>query len=199
MRTSARSRSAVIASRAGRDAPPLQHAGQAPLRDPAGADHRLQVPAAFRRLPDVREQQVGGLLDRHAAPHDADAGDAHALLEDLGGGSRQAAGHHAADILPVGHDAEVGDGDVPAEHRRVQRHVVEVRTAGVGIVVQEQVAGADVALVAGDHAACRPGAAPRDGWAARPRRRRPALPPATAPRRRSRAPRGSSATGRCGS
>ena len=140
----------------GRDAPPLQHAVQAPLRDPASADHRLQIPAALLRLADVREQQVGGLLDRHAAALDADAGDAHALLEDLGGGSREAAGDHPADVLPVGHDAEMGDEDVAAEHGRVQRHVVEVRTACIGIVVQEQVAGADVALVAGDHAARRP-------------------------------------------
>ena len=183
----------------GRFAPPLQHPGQAPFRDPARADHRLQVPAALLGLTDVREQQVGSLRDRLAPADDANARDPNALLEDLGGGSRQAAGHHAADVLPVSHDADMSDEGVAVEHGRVQRHIVE----GARRRCRDHCAGTDRRV------RCRPRsgrsryvpttAAPRGGWAGRPPRRRPVRPPATAPRRRSRAPRGSSGSGRCGS
>ncbi len=79
-----------------------------------------------------------------AAVHDPDGRDADAFLEDLGGVAGEAARAHAAHVAPVrAHHRE--DEEPPVREERIDHgHVVEVGAAGVGVVVQEDVARVDV-------------------------------------------------------
>ena len=68
----------------------------------------------------------------------------------------QAARHHAADVLPVRHDADDRERALAAKHRIEETDVVQMRAAGVRIVVQVEIAGPDVVAVLGDHRPRRP-------------------------------------------
>jgi hypothetical protein len=110
----------------------------------ARAEHRLVVAAALARAPHVAEDQIQHGLVRPAALDDLDRRDAHAFLEDLGRAPREAARAHPAHVAPVRpHDRE--DEEIIVCPQWIDhRHVVEVRAAGIGLVVQEDVARVDV-------------------------------------------------------
>ena len=82
----------------------------------------------------VGEQQVERRLVDAPAFQDLERRDADAFLIDLGRLARHAAGHHAADVGPVGAHGREEDQPAVPEHRIDDRHVVEVRAAGIGIV-----------------------------------------------------------------
>ena len=125
-------------------------------RAPAACRARPQIPAAVVGSANVREQEVGDLLDGDPAAHDPQRRDAYALLVDLRCVAGEAARHHAADILPVRHHCHDREGTVVVEHRVEEPHVVEVRASRVGVVVQVQVARADVVAIPREHLAGRP-------------------------------------------
>ena len=77
-------------------------------------------------------------------------GNANALLENLGGAARNAARRHAADVAPVTAHRRIGHELAFGEDRLEQQDVVEVRPAGIGIVVQEHVARPDIIAVTAD-------------------------------------------------
>ena len=116
---------------------------------PARADHGLEVALALAHAAHVGEDQVQRGVVRASAIDDADGRDPHALLEDLRRPAGQAARAHAADVAPVrAHHREdeelVRAAGARGEERGDHRHVVQVRAAGVGVVVQEDVARVDV-------------------------------------------------------
>ena len=136
--------------------PLIGHGVQVSFRDPACALHRTQIPAAIVGSANVREQEVEDLLDGDPAAHDPQRRDAYALLVDLRCVAGEAARHHAADVLPVRHHCHDREGTVVVEHRVEEPHVVEVRASRVGVVVQVQVARADVVAIPREHLAGRP-------------------------------------------
>ena len=110
----------------------------------AGADHGVEVALALARPAHVVEDEIERGLVGHAAVHDADGRDADAFLEDLGGVAGEAARAHAAHVAPVrAHHRE--DEEPPVREERIDHgHVVQVGAAGIGVVVQEDVARVDV-------------------------------------------------------
>ena len=124
---------------------------------PAGPEHRLEVATSLARPAHVAEDQVERGLVRPAAIDDPDRRDADAFLEDLGRAAREAARAHPAHVTPVrAHDGNTNMLAV-REERIDHRHVVEVSPAGVGLVVQEDVARVDVVAELLPHRLHRPG------------------------------------------
>jgi hypothetical protein len=116
---------------------------------PARADHCLEVALPLAHAAHVGEDQVQRGVVGAPAIDDADRRDPDTLLEDLRRAAGQAPRAHAADVAPVrphhGEDEElVRAADAGGEERGDHRHVVQVRAAGVRVVVQEDVARVDV-------------------------------------------------------
>ena len=121
------------------------------MRPPSHAD-----PRGDRR---VRERsRTGGRGPRRWRPRGARSAATGCVcpLVDLGCVAGEAARHHAADVLPVRHHCHDREGTVVVEHRVEEPHVVEVRASRVGVVVQVQVARADVVAIPREHLAGRP-------------------------------------------
>src|SRR5207244_10238826 len=107
-------------------------------------------------LTHVREQKLEHFFQPYATPGDAQRGNANAFLIDVLGASGKTAGDHAADVLPVRHDTDEGERALAAKYRIEETDVVQVRAAGVRIIVQVEIAGPDVVTVLGDQCARRP-------------------------------------------
>jgi hypothetical protein len=132
------------------------HGVQPPLGDAARAFHRAQVTAPILRLAHVCEQQIHYFCQPHPAPRDTQTRNAYTFLVNVGGAAGKAPRHHAADVLPVRHHAHDRERLVVVEHWIEQPNVIQVRPAGVRIVMQEQVAGTDIAAVLLDQRTRRP-------------------------------------------
>jgi hypothetical protein len=113
-------------------------AGDAAL---VAGDLRLEIADAVAGDAHVGEQHRPEVLVDVARLDDAHGREAQAFLDDVVRNGR-AAGSRAADIRPM-HPAR-GEADEGAvrENARQQRHVRQVRSAGVGIVAQHGIAGA---------------------------------------------------------
>ena len=101
MRGSARSISSATAVAHRRRAVARGQRLDALRRLPARADHGVEVALALAGPAHVGEDEIERGLVGAAAVDDPDGRDAHAFLEDLGGGAGEAARAHAAHVAPV--------------------------------------------------------------------------------------------------
>ena len=109
------------------------------LRDAAGGEARLEVAEPLVGNAHVGEQEVERGLVHPPAFQDLERRDADALLVDLGRLAGHAAGHHAADVGPVGAHRRKEDQPAIAKDRIDDGHVVEMSAAGIGIVHENDV------------------------------------------------------------
>ena len=116
-----------------------------------GPEHGVEVAPPLVRDSHVVEQQ--GEPGFVHPPPIADAGrhDAQPLLVDLLHPSGQAARRHAPDVSPVAAGGGEHREAPVVEHGVEHQHVVEVRAAGVGVVVKEDVALVDVGAERAHH------------------------------------------------
>ena len=121
----------------------------------SGAEHGVEVTEALGPAPHVVEHQIDERLVHPAAVGELGRRDPDAFLIDLVDPARQRARSHAADVVPVTPRGGEHGNFALEEHRVEQQYVVEVRAAGVGVVVQEQIALVDVAGERLDHLAGR--------------------------------------------
>jgi len=140
----------------GRYAEALGHRRESALSDAACAFHRAEITPPIVRLAHVGEQQIEHLGEPNAAARDAQRRNADAFLEDVARVAGEASGHHTADVLPMRHHADDREAALAAEHRIEHPDVVQMRAAGVRIVVQVKIAGTDVVAVLPDQLARRP-------------------------------------------
>ena len=125
--------------------------------EPAGRDLGKIVAAPFGRNPHIEQDQIEQVLLQHALAEQAHHRDAQAFLVDLGQPAGHAAGHGTADIGMVGDVAHEGDEIAVEIHRHRHVDVRQMGAAGdMGIVGDEQVAVADIAVEAGEQAFHQP-------------------------------------------
>ena len=127
-----------LAAEAGEQPPEVLH------RLARRAQHGVEVPAALAGDAHVLEEEGEPSVVHPPAIADPGGHDAKPLLVDLPDAAREAARGHAPDVPPVA--AGRGEHREPpfVEHRVEHQHVVEVGAAGVGVVVEEDVALVDV-------------------------------------------------------
>ena len=113
-----------------------------------GADEGAEVAVVGARRAVVGEQQLPHLDHVLAALLDLDRGDAHALVEDLGGLAGEAAGDHAAHLRHVADGDGVAHELAPVEHGLDEGVLGRVHAAPVRVVVDDDIAFLD--LVVGD-------------------------------------------------
>ena len=109
-----------------------------------GPEHGVEVPATLAGDAHVVEEEGEPGLVHPPAIADPGRHDAKSLLVDLLHAPGEAPRGHAPDIAPVA--AGRGEHREPpvVEHREEHQHVVEMGAAGVGVVVNEDVAVMDV-------------------------------------------------------
>ena len=112
------------------------HVEEAPLAGLHRRDLGAEVAHGALRQPHVGADDRDQLLVRLAAP--VDLHDRH--LQAFGIDVRRALLQRAADVRPVRHAAREADHLAVVEHRHRERHVVEVRAGGVGVVGEQDVA-----------------------------------------------------------
>ena len=110
-------------------APPLAELRQAPLGEPVRGQLRPQIAPPFLRVPHVGEQDGDHLV------REPDGRDDEPFLEEVGRAGRQAGRLGPAHVRVV----RAGNGETELGPRD-ERHVGEVRSAGEGIVDDEDIA-----------------------------------------------------------
>ena len=110
----------------------------------AGTEHGVEVAETFVAFPHVVEQELEEGVVYDAPGADLRRDDPHPLLIDLVDAARQTPRRHAAHVVPVATDRREHRELALEEHRMQQQHVVQMRAPGIGVVVEEQVALADV-------------------------------------------------------